>query len=331
MHRHLPHERMVARCWRLTESLEPRPLSMNAETNAREDRATPDHPLDAALAARLAFWPSPRTDFGTLEPGWVTAAALFADEAALDDHLAYQGSFDEAADQKSRAAFLMCDYCAMFAMTAVPLLVGAGLVPDLRPSNVALQFYSATVEHDGVTAEVRRAHVRLLSRAFFTEKLSDAAHADAAVLQDRAGLCAGFREGVEDHFTGLIEALNDRTKLARSAMWRLVGDALAATFLEAGRRYGCLEDAKAMALAVLKHPGSPLKNRQLHFLDVAGADDACPGRVVATHTFRARGGCCRYYLLDGRKLCSTCVLHEPAARERLLQNVMRRRLGLPAA
>ena len=303
---------------------------MRVETDARDGEAGEDHPLAQALAARSALWKEPRTELGALEPGWVTAAALFADDAALDDQLDYQGSFDAGVDQKSRAAFLMSDYCAMFAMTAVPPFVGAGLVPDLAASNYALRFYTTTMEHDGHTAEVRRAHVRFLSPAFSTERENHAAHADAKALCSRPELCEAFRRGVEDHFSPLIEARNRKTRLPRSAMWRLVGDALAAAFLEAGRRYGCLDDAKAMALAVLKQPGSPLKNRQMHFLDIAVHDDACPDRVLATHTFRARGGCCRYYLIEGRKLCSTCVLQKPATRDRLLQNAIRRRLGLPA-
>lgn len=288
-------------------------------------------PLPAALAAQMQLWPEPRTGVGALEPGWLTAAALFADDAALDDHLEYQGSFDKGVDRKSCAAFLLSDYCAMFAMTAVPLLVGAGMAPDFSPSHYALRFYTKPVEHDGHTNVVRRADVRFLRFAFSTDRDSNAAHPDASALPHRDALCDCFRRGVEDHFRPLIEALNGKTGLPRSAMWRLVGDALGVAFLEAGRRYDCLDEAKATAMTVLKQPGSPLKNRQMHFLDISLRDDGCPDRIRATYTFRARGGCCRYYLIEGRKLCTTCVLQEPATRDRLLQNLMRRRLGLPAA
>ena len=118
----------------------------------------------------------------------MTAAALFQDDVVLDDHLEYPGSFDEGADQKSRAAFLMSDYCAMFSMTVVPLLVGRGIVPDYAPSRYALQFYTKPFEHDGHTAMVRRAHARFLSFAFSTDRESEAAHPDVAALLDRAGL-----------------------------------------------------------------------------------------------------------------------------------------------
>ena len=302
-------------------------MNIDAKTESEIDG---HRPLPAALAAQLKLWPEPRTDVGALEPGWMTAAALVEDDAALDDHLEYQGSFDEGVDQKSRAAFLLSDYCAMFSVTAVPLLVGAGLVPDFSASNYALRFYMRSLEHDGHSAEVRRAHVRFLSFAFSTDKASEAAHPDAIGIFDRTGLFACFRRGVEDHFSPLVEALNRKTALPRSAMWRLIGDALAVAFLDAGRHYDCLEEAKAISSAVLKQPGSPLKNRQMHYFDITIRDEACPDRILASHTFRARGGCCRYYLIEGKTLCSTCVLQDPAARDQLLQNALRRRLGLQA-
>lgn len=300
------------------------------QAEARDE--TPEyHPLQSALAAQGKLWPEPRLDVGALAPGWITTAALFADDAAIDDHLAYQGSFNEGADAKSRAAFLLSDYCAMFTVSSVPLLVGAGVVPDFAPTRFAMQFYLRRVEHDGQSAELRRAHVRFLSPAFASDRESATDHPDAQPLPDRTGLCDRFRESVEAHFVVVIDALQRRTGLPKSAMWRLVGDALAVGFLDAGRRYDRLPASLAMAEAVLKHDGSPLKNRQMHFCDVTVCDAADPDRVLACHTFRARGGCCRYYRIPGGKLCSTCVLHDAATRERLLQNVMRRRLGLPAA
>jgi hypothetical protein len=202
------------------------------------------HPLRAALAAQRALWPEPRVEADALGPGWMTAAALFAEDTLLRDHLEYQGSFDEGVDDKSRAAFLISDYCAMFCMSAVPLLVGAGLVPDLAPERYAMQFYTRYVEHDGHGAMLRRADVRFLSLGFTTSRAGEATHPDAEALLGRDALCARFRQGAEAHFTPLIEALHRLTRLPRAAMWRLVGDALGAAFLEAGRRYGCLDNTK---------------------------------------------------------------------------------------
>ncbi len=304
------------------------PFEMQTET--ADDIAT-NHPLAAAFAAQRAFWPEPEVEIGVLAPGWTTAAGLFADDATIEDQLSYQASFFTRVDRRSSAAFLISDYCAMFCVTAVPPLVGHGVVPDLSPERYALQFYTRPFEHDGRTAVLRRAHVRLLSHAFSTTRMDAASHPDATVLAADDALHAAFREAVEAHFTPLLDMLNARTGLPHSAMWRLVADALAVNFLDAGRRYDCLDRAKATAMAVLKHPGSPLTNRQLHYFDVTLRDDTRPERVVASYTFRARGGCCRFYRAEGGSLCSTCVLQRPAERERILQAKMRHKLGLPAA
>jgi FhuF 2Fe-2S C-terminal domain len=294
---------------------------MSIEIPTETLQITPaESPLAAALAAQGVFWPEPRVDVGPLEPGWMTAASLFANHAAIEDQLAYQASFFTRVDRKSSAAFLLSDYLSMFCVTAVPPLVGDGMVPDFAPDRYAMKFYSRPFEHDGRTAVMRRAHVRFLS--------------DAVVAQGGLGdvaLHTAFRDAAIAHLTPLVETLNARTGLPRSAMWRLVADALAVAFLDAGRRHERLDEAKAAAMAVLKHPGSPLTNRQLHYFDVTLRDDACPDRVLASYTFRARGGCCRFYRAEGGHLCSTCVLQTPAERERILKAGMRRKLGLPAA
>ena len=104
-------------------------MNIDAKTESEIDG---HRPLPAALAAQLKLWPEPRTDVGALEPGWMTAAALVEDAAALDDHLEYQGSFDEGVDQKSRAAFLLSDYCARARWTQRRSSAGPCPVPVLR-------------------------------------------------------------------------------------------------------------------------------------------------------------------------------------------------------
>lgn len=286
----------------------------------------PTHPLAAAAAACSATWPELRIELGPLEPGWVSARDFFASPAAIDDFLAHEGALYPGADLKGCAAFMMRDYLSILSLVTVPLFLGHRLVPDLAPSRVALRFHDIAQEQDGRTYAVRRAYVRYLSPAYATDRPDAARHADARAVADRPLLCEQFRAELENHVQLLVGTLKARTGLASGALWRLVGDAIAGRFLDVGEKLGRLEEAKAAALSILKQPGSPLANRQLHFFDIALNDDAgCP---LGVWTFRARGGCCRYYTVEGGVLCPTCVLKPAAERDADLRAAIRRHLGL---
>lgn len=273
--------------------------------------------LTEATALQQSMWPEVPCSAGPMLAGWTTSAALFSSPSALEEFLDYEGSFDPGVDLKSRAAFLMSDYCYIFFMATVPLLVGRGVVPDMSPEAVSLQFYTHHGEHDGEPMTVRRAHVRLLSPQIFTDR--DAG--PFSTVTDHAGLCERFRIGVEQHFHPLVEALATRTGFSKNAQWRLVGDAIAGRFLDVGRRFGCLTDAMASAMAIVKIQGSPLNNRQLGYFDLTLHDSAL--KEPFTYTFRARGGCCRYYTVEGAEKCPTCVLKSHEERDDILLQEMR--------
>ncbi|HEV7326705.1 MAG TPA: (2Fe-2S)-binding protein [Bosea sp. (in: a-proteobacteria)] len=280
-----------------------------------------------ALAAQAALSPDVSAEFAGLEPGWITAENFFRDSGAIEKFLDYEGSFNPGTDRKACAAFLITDYAFIFSLASVPVFASSGILPDCSPERMALQFYQRRQEHDGHAHEVRRAHVRYLSPAFSTRKGDAACHPDARGLFDQTAHCELFRRAIEDHFRPLIEVLWVRTKLARTALWRLVADAVAARFLEVGRQLGYLEEAKASAMAILKQPGSPLNNRQLHYFELSVLDR---DQRAISYDFRSRGGCCRYYTVDGGKLCSTCVLKHPKERDAELRQAIGRHLGLPA-
>jgi hypothetical protein len=273
--------------------------------------------LTEATALQQSMWPEVPCSAGPMLAGWTTSAALFSSPSALEEFLDYEGSFDPGVDLKSRAAFLMSDYCYIFFMATVPLLVGRGVVPDMSPDAVSLQFYTHHGEHDGEPMTVRRAHVRLLSPQIFTDR--DAG--PFSTVTDHAGLCERFRIGVEQHCHPLVEALATRTGFSKNAQWRLVGDAIAGRFLDVGRRFGCLTDAMASAMAIVKVQGSPLNNRQLGYFDLTLHDSAL--KEPFTYTFRARGGCCRYYTVEGAEKCPTCVLKSHEERDDILLQEMR--------
>lgn len=285
----------------------------------------PGSPLRSALASQVALWPEIRVELGEMEPGWITAEAFFASDAMIEEFLDYEGSSNAGTDRKTCGSLMMTDYAYVFALATVPLFLGFGLLPDLSPSRFALLFHTAEDEHDGQQHEVRRAHVRYLSAGYFTSRQDHAAHPDARALLTDDAIAQAFCTAVEGHFAPLIEQLHARTQLSRNAFWRLVADALAGWFIEAGRRLGCVEAAKASAMAVLKRPGSKLNNRQLHYFDLSVPDRT--GKPFS-YTFRGRGGCCRFYTVDGGEYCSTCVLKEPRQRDDDLRQAMRRHLGL---
>lgn len=281
--------------------------------------------LRAALALQAKVAPRAAADIGGLDAGWTRADRLFDDSAALDDMLDYQASFADDMDPKTRAAYHITEYSNRFALLAVAPYVGFGLVPDFRPASMALGHEPPRLEK----GEERTTRLRFLSGTAATTAVFVARGACEGVARQQ--LRELLRQGVEAHFRPLIAGLHRKTSLSESAMWRLVGDSLAARFLDAGQYFGRLEAAKADALALLKQPGSPLDNRQLHYFDVTVRDEADPERVLASRTFRSRGGCCRFYTVEGGHLCSTCVLQKPDERDRLIEAGMRRHLGLAGA
>lgn len=259
---------------------------------------------------------------------WTPAAQWLGDADEIDALLAYQRSFTPDLDAKGQAAYAIGDYSHMVASAFVPLMVGHRLVPDFSPAGIEIGFDTKPMEHRGRTVTERLARLRLVDPAFHTD---DAALAENPSARWSADLAGVFRGHVEALHGPLVAALNRKSGLSRNALWRLVGDSFSQLFLDAGRRFGRIDQAKGDAMAVLKAPGSPLTNRQMHYFDIELRNPADPGRVLACVTYRARGGCCRFYTVEGGHLCTTCVLQDPGARDALLEERLRRRLGLAAA
>ena len=122
----------------------------------------------------------------------------------------------------------------------------------------------------------------------------------------------------------MVERLHILTRLGRSALWRLVADNIAAAWLSVGNSIGDPERAITDADAIIHQPGSPLSNKQLHFIRVEARDPQNGQKLLACEWFRARGGCCRYYTVDEARgqLCSTCVLQTPQAMQSILSDYL---------
>jgi hypothetical protein len=280
--------------------------------------------LSTALAACAMAFPEVKIDLGQVEHGWVRADEFVFDDAAIDEYLAYEGSFHPGIDRKTCAAAMMVDYCYVFTLATVPLFVGFGITPDLSLRNYAMKFYKVPFEHDGRTVHIRRAYVRFLSLASFTDRPGYDNH--ILQLPDTRSLCDRFRTEIEGHMEPLVLRLARRTGLSRSALWRLVSDAVAGRFLEVGRHFGCTDSATDAAMVIVKQRNSPLHNRQLHYFDLTLRDQR--KRALLSWTFRSRGGCCRYYMTPGGELCETCVLQDPAVRDSQLLRAMQAKYDL---
>ena len=278
-----------------------------------------DGPLRQALASIGSKWPRPVMDRGDLVEGYLSAEALFDDGALIGRLLEEQ--------RRVTSAYLTIAYGNLVAIPAVGLLIGFGMVPDLAPERIGLKLLPPTREN----AE-KNVALRFLSAEFTTDRAELAGHPDANMVASPGEMHEAFRHQVEAHFRPLVTVLSRRSGLAASALWRLVTDSLAGVFLEAGRRFGCEEQSRAIAMTVLKQPGSPLKNREMHSFDISICDSHDEERILVTRAYRARGGCCRYYTSKEGHLCTTCVLHSDGERRRLLEASLRSKLGLaPAA
>lgn len=238
---------------------------------------------------------------GPSAPGFERADHLFDPSSQmLASLLAYQASFSPGMDEKTKAAYLVGQYVYFLCLSAGAAYLKHGVFPDFSASRLALRLEQPADMLDAF----RRYHFRFLRDA-----------------PPHAGRDA-FRHMLESHAGGLVSALAQISRLGRGALWRIVGDALAAAFLEIGNRLGAVDHAVAEATALLKQPGSPLRNKEMRFLTLSISVDDGPSAEELTETFRLRGGCCRFYKTDGGSICTTCVLNAPDEQERGLKAFM---------
>ncbi len=277
-----------------------------------------------ALASCQRFWPSPELVLDERDERHWTPFRSLSDDPQVDDLLAYQRSFTPDLDRKGQAAYAIGDVSHMLATAVVPLFVGFRMVPSLSLSALQIGFDARSIKHrDGLAVErlwrIRLAHADL--------ETDDEGLADKLGIEATPDLAGVLRRNIETLLAPLVQALHRKSGLSCNALWRLVTDSFSQLFLDAGRRFGRVEGAKADALLVLKSSGSPLANRQMHYFDIELRSDDQPERLLASVAFRARGGCCRYYTVEGGHLCATCVLQDPAERDEKLRQYLKGRIG----
>ena len=269
--------------------------------------------LRRALDAQAAYFPEVRAEIGPESTEWITAQTFFSDVNAIREFILFEQSRYSGVDLKTAGALMMNDYSYILATATVPLFTGFGLIPNLSPPSVGFRFYTTEKLHEGKTYRARRANVKFGESLFCYGQLDDDTDGER------------FRDQLEKHFRPVVEQIHALTSLSRAALWRLAGDAIAYLFLEAGRRFDAAEAAKTAAMRILIIPGSPFANRELYYFDLAISD---PKQQKVCETFLQRGGCCRFYKVEGGAYCSTCVLKTPADRDDDLRQALRGRISL---
>ncbi|WP_028669255.1 (2Fe-2S)-binding protein [Saccharospirillum impatiens] len=243
--------------------------------------------------------------------------------------MSYEAQRCPGLDEKGQVAFLVGD-TAYYLLTAVAALyLAEGIVPSLDAGDLALADYDVHWDVNGESGTYKALEVQLLNStcwAFAPHHLIR----DAIPLPSLEALRDNLRRQLEQLYQPLIERLYQHYRLGKAAQWRLVADALAAAFLNAGRQLGDEDYARQEALALIKQKGSPLHNKQTGYFEVTVTDPDKPDRPVARQHFRARGGCCRYYTTEAATYCSTCVLFPQAERDVRLQAYLKSQHELSA-
>ena len=218
-------------------------------------------------------------------------------------------------EAKTRAAYLIGHIAWTFGINLGAMRVAGHGLPDIDAAALAAAPQWYHWEEGEESGESLRFTLRLLASP-------DAAH--------RALDADGIRALVVAAHAPLIEALFAMTQLGRSAMWRLVADGVAASWLSVGKRVGREAEAMRDANAIIHAPGSPLANKQISFVEIVVRDET--QQPMACEWFRARGGCCRYYTTEksAGEYCTTCVLRPAESRDQRLQDYVMDKLRTSA-
>ncbi|MFJ7899745.1 (2Fe-2S)-binding protein [Streptomyces sp. NPDC096198] len=253
-------------------------------------------PLSAAYARLGEAYPAltigePGPDEATPEgDGWLPAARLAQDEAALDAFLAW----DEAQVLRDYGQRARPDVVASFGLHryAWPACLLISLpwfllrrVPRLSVEQVAL--------HRGTG----RMAVRTGTFACLPDDPA-AALPGARVVADEEALRAEVREAVAEHLEPLLAAFGPRMRRRGRALWGMATDELVEGLWYVAGLLG--EERRALCELELLLPGATKPYAgSAGFRELAGPD----GEPRAT---RDRVSCCLFYTLRPEDMCATC-------------------------
>lgn len=284
------------------------------------------HPLAATLKRVTVVDENAYADIGSLEAGWFPAADLIDPRLTrLEAALARQAAQHPEMESRTRGSYFVGEYSWYMPDVVIAAYLAERRVPDLSLENLALRSRTYTWREGGESGEAERIDVRFLNGRFACLPNDPAAdHPDAIVLPDTHALREHLRVALETHLAPLIERIHASTRLAHHAQWCLVADSVAALFLHKGQALNDEASGKAEGLAFIKAAGSPMNNPNTSYISLHYLDHC--------ETFRARGGCCRYYTVSesGKDYCTTCVLRKPEDRNARLLAYMSKKYAQEA-
>jgi len=277
-------------------------------------------PTLSATLDRLAARGGLEASVGELAPDWWAASRLMRPASSeLDALLKVEAERCPGLDVKGECAFLIGDSAYYLSLVLAGLYLAERQVPALTPTQLAMRVRWLEWQRDGQSGTYPQLGFRFLTPRFWTDRQGRLPLGGRAVLGDDE-LRGTLRQQLEHFYLPLLVQLHGISRLSKGAGWRLIADALAAAFLQVGRELGCETYAKEEAIAIIRCKDSLLYNRQTGFFDVEVSDPHDPERILVSRSFRARGGCCRYYTCEQGQLCSTCVLEKPDVRDSRLRD-----------
>lgn len=207
---------------------------------------------------------------GQLDDGWRRLDRYAADPATLEAGLRVAGARFGCPDRSSLSGgWLVADVAAAVAWPTVAVLLRHGAVLVTAATDVYLP---APDRQQRLTARLRA-----------PERL-------------RAAEPEAIASGIVATLQPVVEAVHERTRRGRHALWGTVTDMVAAAFHRVGDHLGCRDEARRLAVDVLEAAPALPGGANWHDVHWSGG----------TERTRVRNVCCLWYQTPGGDLCLTC-------------------------
>lgn len=251
---------------------------------------------------------------GKRDDSWLIVSEAFSNEQILGHFFAQVEKTYPGADLKAQSTLLLGVYTYEICVALVDLMHKKQRVPELDPTTTGIRFNPVAItKANGTQLTYQKPQFRTFT---------------GNVLPTSDDLDIDLASQLERHFTPIVSALSEYGGMGEGALWKVISDSICTSFLVVGENRNCQKWAQATALSIVHNRNYLLYSKRVNFLDIKipSADD--PESILAQHTFLLRGGCCRFYTIEGQNYCSTCVFLKPKEREERLYKVLEKRTKL---